>query len=314
MIHAYRYLSSHSIDHPQTPSLPQFDCNHDGVPLDFSPFADLYQLDRETHQAVSNEIGVEELFEDLESNYFSGRATLHKMVVHLTGRFPCLLRGYGSSDSEILHVDMIGEIELLIKELSSSLSQLSQLMDLSDAVKSLYSTFDPNAAADTDLLLTPSLPKRVYFVYEPAHLKHVQQATFGRDLGEKWWTPLERGKATMDLAQLGLSTIQRELSSLNQTLKMTEELRRRIERLPQLLRREKGWRFTLRQHTLRFIDFLVPPSQETTERRLQEMNEKSDMLRSWYRDNIVWNLLFQDATLMQSLQPCSWGVQLNCSQ
>ena len=52
------------------------------------------------------------------------RATLNKTVLHLTGRFACLLREYGTSDSEILHADMVGEIELLAKELSSLLSQL----------------------------------------------------------------------------------------------------------------------------------------------------------------------------------------------
>ena len=65
------------------------------------------------YQAVFNEIGHVKLLEDLVSGYFVGRATLNKTVLHLTGRFACLLREYGTSDSETLHADVIGEIELL---------------------------------------------------------------------------------------------------------------------------------------------------------------------------------------------------------
>ena len=42
----------------------------------------------------------------------------------------------------------------------------------------------------------------------------------------------------------------------------------------QLLQHGKGWRLTLRQYTLRFIDFLLLPRQEKIERRVQEMNKK----------------------------------------
>ena len=311
--HAWRYTSSHSIDKPLTPSLPQqFDCNNNGVHFDFSPFLDLYQLDKETHQAAFNKIGHVELYEDLVSSYFVGRATLKKTVLHLTGRFACMLREYSTSDSEILHADIIGEVELLAKELSSLLSLLSQLMGLSNAIYSRYSTSISTAAAEADLL-RPNLLNKLYLLYEPPELEFVLRL-IGCNFGEKWLIQWEGRKVTMELAQLGLSTIERELSSLDQILKMIEELRWRIERLPQLLWYWKGWRFTLRQHILRFIDFLLLPPQETIERRVQEMNEKSNMLRSWYRDNIVWNLLFQDAALIQPLQPCSWGVQLNCSQ
>ena len=87
-----------------------------------------------------------------------GRATLNKTVLHLTGLFACLLREYDASDGEILHADMIGEIELLAKELSSL---LSQLMGLSNAVYSLYSTFNSTAAAEADLL-RPSIYSRHY--------------------------------------------------------------------------------------------------------------------------------------------------------
>ena len=47
-------------------------------------------------------------------------------------------------------------------------------------------------------------------------------------------------EVTMKLAQLGLSIIQKELSSSDQILKMIEELRSRIERLRQLLRHGSG--------------------------------------------------------------------------
>ena len=185
------------------------------------------------------------------------------------------------------------------------LSQLSQLMGLSDDVYSLYSKFNGIAAEEAHLL-RPSVLKTVYFVFEPPGLEFVVRS-IGRDLGEKWWIPWERRKVTVDLAQLGLSTIQREIFYLNQTLKTVKELRSRIERLPGIFRHGKGWRFTLRQHTLRFIDFLLLSPQEVIERRAQEMNEKSNMLRSWYRDNNVWNLLLQDTALMQPVQTCSGG-------
>ena len=93
----------------------------------------------------------------------------------------------------------------------------------------------------------------------------------------------------MELAHLGLSTIQKQLSSLDRTLKMTEELRSEVERLSQLLRHEKGWRFPLRQYTLRSIDYLFFPPEEWIKRRVQETNKKSNMMRSWYRDNIIWD-------------------------
>ena len=310
---AWRYLSLPSIDEPLIPSVPQqFDCNNNGVSFDFSPLLDFHQLDMETHQAVFNEIGHIELLEDLLSIYFVGRATLNKTVLRLTGRFACLLREYGTSDNEILHANLIGEIELLAKELSSLLSQLSQLMGLSNAVYSLYSTFNSTAAAEADLL-RPSTLKTLYLIYEPPALEFVLQS-IGLDLEEKWWTPWEKKKTTVKSSQLGLSTIQKELSSLDQKFKMIDELRSRIERLPQLLQHGKGWRFTLHRHALRFIDFLLLSPQENIETRIQKMNEKSNMLRSWYRDNIIWNLLLQDTALMQPLHPCGWGVQLNCSQ
>ena len=99
-----------------------------------------------------NEIGHVKLLEDLESSYFVGRATLIKTVLRLTGRFACLLRECEISDSKILYADMIGEIEFVATELSSLLSQLSQLIDLSNAVYSLYFTFKSTAAVEADLL------------------------------------------------------------------------------------------------------------------------------------------------------------------
>ena len=90
---AWRRHSWNSIDESLTSTLPQqFDCDNNGIYFDFSPFFDLYQLKRETHQAVFNEIGHVELLEDLISNYFVSHATLNKTVLHLTGRFACLLR------------------------------------------------------------------------------------------------------------------------------------------------------------------------------------------------------------------------------
>ena len=91
-----------------------------------------------------------------------GRATLNKTVLHLTGLFACLLREYDASDGEILHADMIGEIELLAKELSSL---LSQLMGLSNAVYSLYSKFNSTAAAEADLL-RPSILKDTILLHD----------------------------------------------------------------------------------------------------------------------------------------------------
>lgn len=209
---AWRYLSS--IDKPLPSSPPQqFDCNDNEVHFDFNHFLRLYQLDSETYQAVFNEIGRVKLLEDLVSSYFVGRVTLNKTVLHLTGRFACLLREYSTSDNETLHADVIGEIELLARELSTLLSQLSQLMGLSHAVYSHFSTFKSKAEAEADLL-RPGILKTVYLMFEPPDLEFVFQS-FGRDLGEKWWIPWEGRKVTMELAQLGLSTIQRELASLD---------------------------------------------------------------------------------------------------
>ena len=56
-----------------------------------------------------DEIGHVEILEDLISNYFVSRTTLNETVVHLTGRFACLLREYGISDSEILPIDIDGK-------------------------------------------------------------------------------------------------------------------------------------------------------------------------------------------------------------
>ena len=309
----FRRLSWRSIDGSLTSILPQrSDCDNNGVYFDSRPFLNLYQLDRETHQAVFDEIGHVELLEDRLSNYFVSRITLNKTVLHLTGRFACLLREHGTSDREVLHADVIGEIRLLATELSSLLSQLSQQRDLSNAVYSLYSAFISTAAEEADSL-RPSKLKTIYLIYEPPALEWALKL-IGRDLGEEWWIPWEGRKFTMELAQLGLSTIQTELSSLDQILKMIEELRARIESLPQLLRHEKGWRFSLRQYTLRSIDYLFFSPEEWIKRRAQETDRKSNMLRSWYRDNIIWNLHLQDAALLQPLRPCSWGVQLNCSQ
>ena len=303
------HLYSHPVDDPATSSLAQqIDCDNNGVYTDFSRFFHLYQLDREIHQTVSNEIGNTDLLQDLESSYFVGRATLNETVSHLTGRFACLLREYSISNNE-KHGVIIDEIEFLVKELSSLLSQLSQLMNLLNAI---YSTFNSTITAEAGVI-RPSILKIVYLIYEPPSLKFVLQS-IGRDLGEKWWISWEGRKVALQSAHLGLSTVQKELSSLDQLLKVIKELKPRIERLPQLLQHGKGWRLTLRQHTLRVIDLLPLQQQEKIKRRVQKTNERSSMLRSWYRDNIVWNLLLQDADLMQSLQPCSWGVQLNCSQ
>ena len=198
-ISAWRYLSSHSIDEPLPSSLhQQFDCDNNGIHFDFNPSLDLCQLDRETHQAVFNEIGHVKLLEDLESSYFVGRATLIKTVLRLTGQFPCLLREYGISNSETLYADMTGEIEFVTQELSFLLSQLSQLMDLSKAVYFLYLIFKSTTAVEADLL-RPSLIQTLYLIYESPDLEFVFRS-IGRDLGEKWWVPWERRKGTMELA------------------------------------------------------------------------------------------------------------------
>ena len=120
---AWRYFSSLSIDESLILSLPQqFNCNSDEAHFDFSSFFDLYQLDRETHQAVFNEIGHVKILEELVFRHNVDRATLNEAVLHLTGHFACLLGEYGTSDSAILHAYVIGEIELLAKGLSSLLS------------------------------------------------------------------------------------------------------------------------------------------------------------------------------------------------
>lgn len=302
------------VDGPLVPSPPQkLDCIDNRVHINSSSFLDLYQLDTVTHQAVLHEIGQDKLLGALLSSYFVGRAALNKMVLRLTGRFACLLREYGTSDSQIVHAVLIGEIELIAKELSSLLSQLSELTTLSDAVNSQYSTFRSTAAAEADLL-KPGILKRWYLIFETPQLEFVLQL-IGRDLGEKWWIPWEERNITLSQAQLGLSTIQRELSSLDQARLMIEELGSRIERLHQQLpRHRQGWRFTLSQQISWLIDTLLFLPQETIERRFQETDAKYNELRSWYRDNIVSTLLLQDAARMQLLQPCSWGVQLDCSQ